>query len=104
MRETSTGSREIGAITVGPMGRTLRLLGLGLSLCLTTLSTTAAGLPRLAVDFPLPVDNYSYHDQQSPSLFAAHLFRISRHTEILSCDVECVAGVSFGSGTIGVGC
>jgi hypothetical protein len=65
-------------------------------------STTAAGLPRLAVDVPLPVD--SYHDQQSPSLFAAHLFRISRHTEILSCDVECVAGVSFGSGTIGVGC
>jgi|ERR1700733_11715532 hypothetical protein len=43
------------------MGRTLRFLGLGLSLCLTPLTTIAAGLPRPAVDFPLPVD--SYHDQ-----------------------------------------
>ena len=48
------------------MDRTLLLIGLGLSLCLTTLSTTAAGVLRPAVDFPLPVD--SYHDQQIPSL------------------------------------
>jgi len=44
----------------------LLLLGLALSLCLTTLSATAAGLLRPAVDFPLPVD--SYHDQQIPLL------------------------------------
>ena len=48
------------------MGRTLRFLGLGLSLCLTPLTTIAAGLPRPAVDFPLPVD--SYHDQKIPSI------------------------------------
>src|ERR1700731_2074223 len=61
------------------MGRTLRFLGLGLSLCLTTLSslsTTAAGLPRPALDFPLPVD--SYHDQQVPSLFEKLTGRIQR--------------------------
>ena len=58
------------------MGRTLRLLGLGLSLCLTTLSTTAAGLPKPALDFPVPVD--SYHDQQIPSLFGKLTGRIQR--------------------------
>ena len=58
------------------MGRTLLLLGLGLSLCLTTLSATAAGLPRHALDFPLPVD--SYHDQQIPSLFGKLTGRIQR--------------------------
>jgi hypothetical protein len=57
------------------MGRTLRFLGLGL-LCLTPLSTTAAGLPRPAVDFPLPVD--SYHDQQIPSLLGKLTGRIQR--------------------------
>jgi Putative Na+/H+ antiporter len=58
------------------MGRKLRFLALGLSLCLTTLSTTAAGLPRPALDFPLPVD--SYHDQQIPSLFGKITGRIQR--------------------------
>src|SRR6201992_1769880 len=58
------------------MGRTLLLLGLGLSLCLTTLSTTAAGLPKPALDFPLPVD--SYHDQEIPSLFGKLTGRIQR--------------------------
>ena len=58
------------------MGRTLRFLGLGLSLCLTTLSTTAAGLPKPVVDFPVPVD--SYHDQQIPSLFGKLTGRIQR--------------------------
>jgi hypothetical protein len=57
-------------------GRTLLFLGLGLFLCLTTLSTTAAGLPRPAVDFPLPVD--SYHDQQIPSVFGKLTERIQR--------------------------
>jgi Putative Na+/H+ antiporter len=57
------------------MGRTLRFLGLGL-LCLTSLSTTAAGLPRPAVDFPLPVD--SYHDQQISSLLGKLTGRIQR--------------------------
>ena len=56
--------------------RTLLFLGLGLSLCLTTLSTRAAGLPRPAVDFPLPVD--SYHDQQIPSLLGKLTGRIQR--------------------------
>src|ERR1700730_16807383 len=57
-------------------GRTLLLLGLGLSLCLTTLSATAAGLLRPAVDFPLPVD--SYHDQEIPSIFGKLMWRIQR--------------------------
>jgi len=48
-------------------GRTLVLLGLGLSLFLITLSVTAAGVLKPAIDFPLSVD--SYHDQQIPSLF-----------------------------------
>src|SRR5258707_6159427 len=46
-------------------GIPLLLLGLGLSLCLTTLEATAAGPP--AGDFPPAVD--SYHDQQPPSIF-----------------------------------
>src|ERR1700722_12561588 len=57
------------------MGRTLPFLGLGL-LCLTPLSTTTAGLPRPAVNFPLPVD--SYHDQQIPSLLGKLTGRIQR--------------------------
>src|SRR5260370_1342902 len=58
------------------MGRTLLLIVLGLSLCLTTLSATAAGLLRPIVDFPLPLD--SYHDQQIPSLFGKLMGRIQR--------------------------
>ena len=58
------------------MGTTLRFLGLGLSLCLTTLSTQATGLPRPALDFPPPVD--SYHDQQIPSLSGKLTGRIQR--------------------------
>jgi hypothetical protein len=58
------------------MSRTLQLLGLGLSLCLTPLSTAAAGLSRPVVDFPLPVD--SYQDQQDPSLFGKLTGRIQR--------------------------
>jgi hypothetical protein len=58
------------------MSRTLLLLGVGLSLCLTPLSTTAAGLPRPVVDFPLPVDRYQ--DQQTPSLFGKLTGRIQR--------------------------
>ena len=58
------------------MGKTLLLFGLWLSLCLTTLGTTAAGLLRPGIDFPLPVD--SYHDQQIPSLFGKLTGRIQR--------------------------
>src|ERR1700745_1204222 len=57
-------------------GRRLLVLGLGLFLCLKTLATTAAGLLKPAVDFPLPVD--SYHDQQIPSLFGKLTGRIQR--------------------------
>jgi hypothetical protein len=57
-------------------GKTLLLLGLGLSLCLTTLAATAGGLLRTGVDFPLPVD--SYHDQQLSSLFGKLVERIQR--------------------------
>jgi hypothetical protein len=57
------------------MGRTLRFLALGLVLCLS-LSTMAAGLPKPALDFPVPVD--SYHDQQIPSLFGKLAGRIQR--------------------------
>jgi hypothetical protein len=58
-------------------GRRLLVLALGLSLCLTTPSATAAGwLLRPAADFPLPVD--SYHDQQNSSLFGKIVGRIQR--------------------------
>ena len=57
------------------MGRRLRFLGLGL-LCLTSLSTTAAGLPGPVIEFPLRVD--SYHDQQIPSLLGKVTGRIQR--------------------------
>src|ERR1700745_4140291 len=57
-------------------GRRLLVLGLGLFLCLKTLATTAAGLLRPAVDFPLPVD--SYHDQQISSLLGKLTGRIQR--------------------------
>ncbi len=70
-----TGSRELGAINLRFMGRTLRFLCFGL-LCLTSQLSTAEGLPRPAVDFPLPVD--SYHDQQIPSLLAKLTGRIRR--------------------------
>src|SRR3984893_17435429 len=73
----STGSREFVPDKVSDsMSRMLLLLGLGLSLCLTPLSTAAAGLPRPVVDFPLPVD--SYQDQQTPSLFGKLTGRIQR--------------------------
>src|SRR5258708_29527332 len=58
------------------MGKTLLLLGLGLSLCLTTVAATAAGILRPATDFPLPVD--SYHDQKIPSIFGKLAGRIQR--------------------------
>ncbi len=58
------------------MGRTLLFLGLGLTLCLTTLSASAAGFLRTSADFPLPVD--SYHDQEIPSLFGKLTDRIQR--------------------------
>src|ERR1700755_3173208 len=58
------------------MGRTLLFLGLGLTLCLTTLSATAAGLLRTPEGFRLPVD--SYHDQEIPSLFGKLTRRIQR--------------------------
>src|ERR1700740_3473993 len=57
-------------------GRRLLVLGLGLSLCLTTLAATAAGLLRPAMDSPLPVD--SYHDPQIPSLLGKLMWRIQR--------------------------
>jgi hypothetical protein len=58
------------------MGRALSLFGLGLFLCLITLSARAADLLRPSVGFPLPVD--SYHDQQIPSLFGKLAGRIQR--------------------------
>jgi hypothetical protein len=56
------------------LGKTLLLLGLGLSLGQTTLATTAAGVP--ARDFPPPVD--SYQDQQIRSIFGRLAERIQR--------------------------
>ncbi len=53
-------------------GNPLLLLGLGLSLCFTTLEATAAGPP--AGDFPAAVD--SYHDEQIPSIFEKLAHRI----------------------------
>ena len=58
------------------MGRTLLLLALGSSLCLGTHLAAAAGSPRPAVEFPLPVD--SYYDQRTPSLFGKLVGRIEQ--------------------------
>jgi hypothetical protein len=55
-------------------GNPLLLLGLGLSLCLTTLEAAAAGPP--AGDFPPAPD--SYHDQQTPSILEKLAHRIQR--------------------------
>ncbi len=57
-------------------GKTVLLLGLGLSLCLATLAATAAGVLKPAADFPLSAD--SYHDQQIPSVFTKLTGRIQR--------------------------
>ena len=72
-------------------GRRLLALCLGLSLCLTTLAATAAGLLRPAIDFPLPVD--SYHDQQIPSLFAKLTGRIQREPLNLVATIIFVAAI-----------
>jgi hypothetical protein len=58
------------------MGRTLLLLVVGPSFCLSPLLATAAGSLRPSVKFPLPVD--SYHDQQISSLFGKLTGRIHR--------------------------
>src|SRR5258707_12161221 len=52
-------------------GNPLLLLGLGLSLCLTTLAATAGAPPG---DFPAAVD--SYHDEQISSIFEKLAHRI----------------------------
>ena len=57
-------------------GRTLLLFGLGLSLYLTTLAATVAGILTPAAHFPLSAD--SYHDQQIPSIFRKLSGRIRR--------------------------
>jgi hypothetical protein len=58
------------------MGRTLILLFVGSSFCLSILLATAAGSPRPAVEFPLPVDRYE--DQQISSLFGKLTARTQR--------------------------
>jgi hypothetical protein len=58
------------------MGKTFLLLGLGLSLCLTTVGDAAAEVLKPGADFPLPAD--SYGDQQIPSLFGKLIGRVQR--------------------------
>jgi Putative Na+/H+ antiporter len=74
-------------------GRRLLVLGLGFSLCPTTLAATAtaAGLLRPAIDFPLPVD--SYHDQQIPSLFAKLTERIQQEPLNLVASIIFLAAI-----------
>jgi hypothetical protein len=75
------------------MGRTLLLLALGVSLCLITLSATAAGLLRPAVNFPLPVD--SHGDQQIPSLLGKLVGRIQREPlNLLATIINCKKGLA----------
>src|SRR5260221_1702493 len=71
------------------LGRTLLLLGLGLSLFLTALAATAAGVP--ARDFPPPVD--SYHDRQIPSIFEKLAHRIRREPLNLVATIIFVAAI-----------
>jgi threonine dehydrogenase-like Zn-dependent dehydrogenase len=78
-------------------GRTLLFLGLGLSFYLTTLSKTAAGLPRPPVDFPLPVE--SYHDQQVPSLFGKLTARIHREPLNLAATIIFLLHFAIKAGT-----
>ena len=58
------------------MGKTFLLLGLGLSLYLTTVQDAAAQVLKPPADFPLPVDGYD--DQQIPSLFGKLIGRVQR--------------------------
>ena len=81
----STGLRELAPIRFWiPWVKRCSLLGLWLSLFQTALSATAAGLPRPALVFPLPVD--SYHDQQIPSLFGKLTESDSTGTAQPCCD------------------
>jgi Putative Na+/H+ antiporter len=70
-------------------GNTLLFLGLALSLSLTTVAATGAGVP--ARDFPPPVD--SYHDQQIPSIFAKLAHRIRREPLNLVATIIFVAAI-----------
>jgi hypothetical protein len=58
------------------MGKTFLLLGLGLSLCLTTVGDAAGEVFKPAADFPLPVDRYG--DQHTPSLSGKLIGRVQR--------------------------
>ena len=58
------------------MGRTLSLLVLGVSLCLTALAAANPRFLDAGADFPLPLD--SYHDQQTPSLLGKLAARIEK--------------------------
>ena len=71
----------------GSMGRTLSLLVLGVSLCLTALAAANPRFLDAGADFPLPLD--SYHDQQTPSLLGKLAGRRSstkRFSEIQRAD------------------
>jgi hypothetical protein len=68
----------------------LLLLGLVLSLCLTTLTAAAAGVLRPTTDFPLPVDGY--YDQQIPSILGKLAGRIQREPlNLVATIVFCAA-------------
>jgi hypothetical protein len=73
------------------MGKTFLLLGLGLSLCLTTVGDAAAEVLKPAADFPLPVD--SYGDQQTPSLFGKLIGRVQREPLNLVATIIFVAAI-----------
>jgi hypothetical protein len=73
------------------MGRMLLLFVLGVSLCLTALSATNAGLVSSSVNFPLPLD--SYHDQRIPSLFGKLMGRIEQEPLNLVATVIFLAAI-----------
>src|SRR6516165_3412253 len=60
----------------GSMGRTLSLLVLGVSLCLTAFAAANPLFLDAGADFPLPLD--SYHDQRTPSLLGKLAGRIEK--------------------------
>jgi Putative Na+/H+ antiporter len=70
-------------------GNALLFLGLALSLSLTTLAATGAGVP--ARDFPLPVG--SYHDQQIPSIFEKLAHRVQHEPLNLVATIIFVAAI-----------
>jgi Putative Na+/H+ antiporter len=72
------------------LARTLLVLSLGWSLCLTTIAAATVRRPSQAMDFPLPTE--SYQDQQIPSVLGKLAARVRREPlNLIATLIFCVA-------------